>query len=116
MPRYIFQQSMIWEGTGKVDPHGEIKNIKAKDEQRARRRLPSAGLGRDWILVDMRGEGASRYMRLRLRLALPDHPCNSPGCQNMATWWGANIPDGRLEMCDEHKTNYANILLKEGES
>jgi hypothetical protein len=49
--RYVFQRSLIWDAANRVDENTKPVRIKAKSEERARRRLPDAGLGRTWILV-----------------------------------------------------------------
>lgn len=51
MARYTFRTSRIWEAGDPVDPNGQHAYIKAKSEERARRQLPDAGLGRKWILT-----------------------------------------------------------------
>jgi hypothetical protein len=53
--KYIFKQSKIWEGAGDtVDPTGERVSVKSTSEERARKRLPDPGLGRNWILIETR--------------------------------------------------------------
>lgn len=54
MARFVFQQSMIFEAGNPVDPHGEVKTIKAKSEPKARRQLP-AMTGRTWVLIEKKG-------------------------------------------------------------
>ena len=49
---FVFQESKIWEAGNPVDPLGKTVRIKAKNELRARRRLPETNLGRVWILID----------------------------------------------------------------
>lgn len=51
--RYIFQQSYIWDGsaTGTSDPNTPIVRVKARSEERARKKLPKSALGRIWILL-----------------------------------------------------------------
>jgi len=58
----------------------------------------------------------SRYMRLRPRAKVATDLCDKPGCNEPARWWGATIPDGRVLMCDKHKSNYANEVLEEADS
>lgn len=50
-------------------------------------------------------------MRLRRRAKIVTDLCDKPGCKEPATWWGASMADGRVLMCDEHKSNYANEVL-----
>jgi len=52
-----------------------------------------------------------RYMRLRRRAKIATDLCDKPGCNEPATWWGASLSDGKVLMCDEHKSNYANEVL-----
>lgn len=49
--RFIFQQSRIFEAGDPIDPNGEQRIVKGKDEQRARAQLPSPGTGRRWVLL-----------------------------------------------------------------
>lgn len=48
---YTFQQSRIWEHGDPVDKNQPRKRIKAKSEEKARKRLPKNDMGRKWILV-----------------------------------------------------------------
>lgn len=50
---FVFQQSKIWDGDNRVAsdmPEVSIK-MQKDDEAKARRKLPPAETGRDWILV-----------------------------------------------------------------
>lgn len=59
----------------------------------------------------------SRYMRLRRRAVVDlGDLCDRPGCTEPASWWGGTIPDGRVLMCDAHKSNYANEVLEPKEN
>ena len=50
--RYIFQESLIWDGAGRVDTDKKPVSVKAKSEEKARRRLPkNSSMGRSWILI-----------------------------------------------------------------
>lgn len=51
--RYVFQESLIWDSAGRVDPNGKVAAKKAKSEEGARRRLPKpSSIGRSWILIE----------------------------------------------------------------
>lgn len=53
--QYIFQRSKIFEGSNNNVDYGTPEvQIKATSEARARKRLPEAGAGRDWILIRSR--------------------------------------------------------------
>jgi hypothetical protein len=55
--RYIFQQSRILEAGDPVDQESKKVVIKVPDgspEHRARRLLPPSGMGRIWVLVDVK--------------------------------------------------------------
>lgn len=47
---YIFQPSKIWEAGNPVDPSAKPVRVVAKNEIRARKKLPMQ-LGRTWILI-----------------------------------------------------------------
>jgi hypothetical protein len=52
MPRYIFQQSKIWEGgSSTVAPDKPRIKIKAVSLEKAMKRLPDPDMGRFWIKV-----------------------------------------------------------------
>ena len=51
MAFYYFQESYIWDGANRADKNRPVKKIKAKNEERARRQLPPAGLGRNWLAI-----------------------------------------------------------------
>lgn len=52
--RYTFRQSKIWEAGNPIDENRDPITISAKSEGRARRKLPDIGLGRVWILTDVK--------------------------------------------------------------
>lgn len=52
---FEFQESKIWEGGNPLDPNGKKVMIRAKSENRARRKLPkNSSIGRHWILISFR--------------------------------------------------------------
>lgn len=56
------------------------------------------------------------YMRVRPRAAMVGDTCDKPGCKELGRWWGASYEHGKLRMCNEHKTDYADELLKEDDA
>jgi hypothetical protein len=55
---YYFQRSQIWEAGDPPDANSEIVRVKVQKggPGRARRQLPSIGLGRVWVQVDQTGK------------------------------------------------------------
>lgn len=50
---FTFQQSKLWEGGGdKFASDQKEHRIKARSEERARRKLPKPSMGREWLLVE----------------------------------------------------------------
>lgn len=49
--KFLFQQSRIWDSHREPDSSKPVVKIKARSEERARRRLPHPEMGREWILV-----------------------------------------------------------------
>lgn len=47
---FIFKQSLIWDAYNSIDENQPSKTIRAKTEEKARRKLPVM-IGRNWILV-----------------------------------------------------------------
>jgi hypothetical protein len=59
VPKYIFQQSYIWDGAGTCPdpsmPQRKVKMPPSKTMEDAKRKLPRPDLGRNWICVERRG-------------------------------------------------------------
>lgn len=47
---YIFKQTYIWDAHRNIDENKSPKIVRAKTEERARRKLPHVQ-GREWVLV-----------------------------------------------------------------
>lgn len=63
MPRYLFQESHIWEAGDPVDPNGRVHKTKRPTLPRARKSLPEPGTGRRWVLLSIDGEPAPERLR-----------------------------------------------------
>lgn len=56
MPKYVFQESKIWESGNPVDPNGRVFKTKRRSLERAKKSLPIPGGGRWWVLISIDGE------------------------------------------------------------
>jgi hypothetical protein len=57
VPKFVFQQSYIWDGSGRgPDPSTQKRKVKvppSKTMEDAKRKLPHPDLGRNWICVEV---------------------------------------------------------------
>ncbi|HEY9412393.1 MAG TPA: hypothetical protein VIP77_22635 [Jiangellaceae bacterium] len=59
MPRYVFQESRIWEAGDPIDPDGRVHRTRQRTLARARKHLPAPDVGRRWVLISIDGEPAT---------------------------------------------------------
>lgn len=50
--KFIFQESKVWEAGNPPAEDRPKRSIKAKNEARAKKKLPQAEMGRVWVLID----------------------------------------------------------------